>query len=121
MSEKPLATTREALMAELLIDVDRLLNRIGELDQNLGDTIEKATKEASSKGFLAASLQIKRLTEDLEFKIQDATALIQRLPLATSTHNNPSSATRSHQQSAIHFLMGFLGAMIGACLVHALN
>ena len=59
-------------MAELLIDVDRLLSRVSELDQTLAETIEKSTRDATSKGFLAASLQIKRLTEDLELKIESA-------------------------------------------------
>ncbi|HEY1059838.1 MAG TPA: hypothetical protein VGE55_14005 [Limnobacter sp.] len=36
MTEKPLTTTREALMAELLIDVDRLFEKVSDLDRPVG-------------------------------------------------------------------------------------
>jgi len=39
VADKQLSTTREALMAELLIDIDRLLNKVSDLDQSLSDTI----------------------------------------------------------------------------------
>lgn len=106
-------------MAELLIDVDRLLTKIGELDATLSETIEKSTKDAASKGFLAASLQIKNLTEVLEFKIQEAT-------LNAHSFSMPNPVTerflgKSRQDSRLQFLMGFLGAVVGVCMVELLG
>ena len=121
MSEKPLATTREALMAELLIDVDRLLNKVSDLDRTLGETIEKSTKEATNKGFLAASLQIRKLIEDLEFKMHEATTLVQKLHAPSSTSSRTLRSTQPLQQPALHFVMGFLGAIVGACLIQILH
>lgn len=72
MADKQLSTTREALMAELLIDVDRLLNEVSDLDQSLSETIEKSTQAAASEAFLSTTLQLKRLAEDVEMKIDQA-------------------------------------------------
>lgn len=121
MTDKPLSTTREALMAELLIDVDRLLERVSDLDRSLGETIEKSTKDAANKGFLAASLQIKKLTEELEFKIQEAMLKVQKYQTPSSITDKSLKVPNSRLDSTLHFLMGFLGAVVGVCALELLG
>lgn len=117
MTDKPLTTTREALMAELLIDVDRLLQKVGDLDQSLGETIEKSTKEGASKGYLAASLQLKQLTENLEFRIQEASALMLKLRTPSQHMNSKYIAAPHWRVLTFSFLMGLAGAVTGGLLV----
>jgi hypothetical protein len=117
VSEKSLSTTREALIAELLIDVDRLLTKVGDLDQSLGNTIEKATKDAANKGFLSASLQIKRLTEDLEIKIEHACL---RAGSGYSQRESPNiTPVASSSSSMVHlklFAFCTLGGLMGGLM-----
>ncbi len=50
------STAREALMAELLQDVDAIVRRFEQADEALSGKIEKATTDAAGKAFLAAKL-----------------------------------------------------------------
>lgn len=121
MSNKSLSTTREALMAELLIDVDRLLDKVSNLDQSLADTIEKSTKEAANKGYLSASLQMKRLAEEIELKIETASTQLRHFEIPASPTVNALDQVRgaeSHYRLAfICFLATLLGSASGTCLV----
>jgi hypothetical protein len=125
VSDKQLSTTREALMAELLIDVDRLLNKVSELDQTLGETIEKSTREAANKGYLTASLQIKRLTEDLEFKIESASQKAHSFQAYDRT-KRPTDKERFHSETGLIKLFamcltgGLLGTVLGQTILQAL-
>jgi uncharacterized protein (DUF885 family) len=67
-----LSTAREALMAELLQDVDALLRRVEQVDQALGGKIEQATKDAAGKAFLAARLNFEAVIEQQAGKLSDA-------------------------------------------------
>ena len=125
MLDKQLSTTREALMAELLIDVDRLLNKVSELDQTLGETIEKSTREAANKGYLTASLQIKRLTEDLEFKIESASQKAHSFQAHNRT-KRPEGKQLFNAESGLIKLFavcltgGFVGTILGQTILQAL-
>lgn len=104
-------------MAELLIDVDRLLNRVSELDQTLSETIEKSTRDATSKGFLAASLQIKRLTEDLELKIESAGQKALNPPTNDQSHRRDEKQTFHASTGLIKlFTICFFGGLLGTVL-----
>lgn len=63
MSGSNVSTAREALMAELLEDVDRLLQRFEQLDEALAGKIEKATADAAGKAFLAAKLNLESVID----------------------------------------------------------
>lgn len=117
MSDKQLSTTREALMAELLIDVDRLLSKVSELDQSLAETIEKSTRDAANNGFLAASLQIKRLTEDLELKIELAgQKVLNPPPNNHSRHRDGKQSFRASTGLIKLFTICFFGGLLGTVL-----
>lgn len=102
-------------MAELLTDVDRLLTRFENLDQTLGQTIEKSTKDAASKGFLSASLQMKRVVEDLELKIEQLSSISH----ASNSNSVPVSAKPSwiifneSFRPTFCFLIGLIGSLVG--------
>jgi capsid protein len=63
---------REALMAELLEDVDKLIKRIEQVDATLADKIEQAAKDAASKAFLSAKLNFETMINDNERKLIEA-------------------------------------------------
>lgn len=125
MSDKQLSTTREALMAELLIDVDRLLNKVSELDKTLSETIETSTREAASKGYLSVSLQIKRLTEDLELKIESASQKAHSFHAHDRT-KRPTGKERFNAETGLTKLFaicltgGLVGTILGQTILQAL-
>jgi hypothetical protein len=56
-------TAREALMAELLQDVDALVHRFEQAEQALAGKIEKATTDAAGKAFMAARLNFESVID----------------------------------------------------------
>lgn len=123
MADKQLSTVREALMAELLIDVDRLLNKVSDLDQSLSDTIEKSTEAAASKAFLSTTLQLKRLAEDVEMTIDQASVRATKSLALSHNLSNQQNSKRSNVSLSFPYLLalcytcslfGFVG---GICLV----
>ncbi|MEB0013920.1 hypothetical protein QN379_13965 [Glaciimonas sp. Gout2] len=64
-----IATAREALLAELMVDVDGLIGRVEALDASLAVTVEQAIKEASGKAFLAARMGFESMITEQERKL----------------------------------------------------
>jgi len=66
-----LSTAREALLAQLLQDVDELVARVEALDQAIAASVETAVRDAAGQAFLGARLELeatigeqrRRLTE----------------------------------------------------------
>ncbi|AIY44230.1 hypothetical protein LT85_p051 (plasmid) [Collimonas arenae] len=67
-----ISTTREALLAELMQDVDGLISRFEAFDKDFGATIEQATKDAAGKAFLASRLSFETMISGQERKLTDA-------------------------------------------------
>jgi hypothetical protein len=67
-----LSTAREALMAELLRDVDLLLARLETVQAELGPKIEQASNAAAGNVFLAARLHFESVISDNERKLVEA-------------------------------------------------
>lgn len=61
-------SAREALMAELLRDVDALLERLEQLDAELAARIEQATKDAAGKAYLTTRLNLDAMFSEQERK-----------------------------------------------------
>ncbi|WP_208457024.1 hypothetical protein [Caballeronia zhejiangensis] len=66
------STAREALMAELLQDVDALVRRFEQADKELSGKIERATTDAAGKAFLAAKLNFESVIEQNSDKLMQA-------------------------------------------------
>jgi uncharacterized protein (DUF885 family) len=65
-------SAREALMAELLEDVDTLIQRLERVHEALPGLIEQATKDAAGKAFLAARLNLETVIDQQAHKLTDA-------------------------------------------------
>lgn len=123
MADKQLSTTREALMAELLIDVDRLLTKVSDLDQSLSETIEKSTQAAASKAFLSTTLQLKRLIEELEMTIDQAAARSTKSLALPHSLSNQQNLRRSSFSLSFPYLLALcygcslIGLVTGVCMV----
>ena len=72
MIDRSLTTAREALMAELLQDVDALVRRVEVLDKTLAEGIEKATKDAIGRAFVGAKLNLESVIEEGADKLGQA-------------------------------------------------
>lgn len=72
MADQSISTTREALMAELIIDANKLLERFEKFDASFSERIAVATQDATSKGFLNATMRLKQLTDELESALDQA-------------------------------------------------
>lgn len=57
-------TVKTALLAELLGDVDKLLQRLEAVDQQLTGKIEDATSEAAGRAFVQLRLGLQRSVEE---------------------------------------------------------
>ncbi|HID7197793.1 TPA: hypothetical protein ACXHSK_005229 [Klebsiella pneumoniae] len=65
-------TVREALMAELLEDVDTLIQRLEKADSTLAERVEHATADAAGKAFLSTKLSFESLIDAQAEKLTDA-------------------------------------------------
>lgn len=65
-------SAREALMAELLQEVDALVQRVERVDETLPAKIEQATKDAAGKAFLTARLSLETVIDQQAQKLTDA-------------------------------------------------
>lgn len=72
MSGGNVSTAREALMAELLQDVDALVRRVEQADEGLAMKIEQATNDAAGKSFLAARLNFEAMIDQQSGKLTEA-------------------------------------------------
>ena len=72
MSGGNVSTAREALMAELLQDVDALVFRVERAHEGLGEKIEQATQDAAGKAFLAAKLNFESLIDQQSGRLTEA-------------------------------------------------
>lgn len=64
-----IATAREALLAELMLDVDGLISRVEALDAALASSVEQAIRDASGKAFLAARMGFESMIAEQERKL----------------------------------------------------
>lgn len=72
MASKEVTTAREALMAELLRDVDGLIARFEQAEQSLGARVEQATRDAAGQAFLAAKFNFESMIPDQERRLVEA-------------------------------------------------
>jgi hypothetical protein len=70
--DNQVTSAREALMAELLQDVDVLLQRVERVHEELPGLIEQATKDAAGKAFLVARLNLETVIDQQAQKLTDA-------------------------------------------------
>lgn len=70
--EKRMTRAHEAIMGELLQDVDGLLKRVEQLENTLPDRIGQATKDATGKSFLTARLNFESMVAEQERRLIDA-------------------------------------------------
>jgi hypothetical protein len=126
MADNP-TTVREALMLELMQDVDALVRRVELMDETLAQRIEQSTKDASGKAFLAARLNFESMIEQQAVKLTDAgrhaAALIgNQINGATAQFVAANAALESKayrfmlRLAGFAFLIGALGGFIGAKL-----
>lgn len=67
-----ISTAREALLAELMLDVDGLIGRVEKLDAALAANVEQAIKDASGKAFMAARMGFESMITEQERKLMAA-------------------------------------------------
>lgn len=72
MANSNATSVREALMAELLQDVDTLVRRLEQVDEALTSKIDKATTDAAGKAFLAFKLNFEAVLEKDAEKLTEA-------------------------------------------------
>lgn len=66
------ASAREALVAQLLEDIDELAARLEAVDQDLGKRIEDAVRDATGQAFLRARLELEAVMEQQTGKLDTA-------------------------------------------------
>jgi hypothetical protein len=122
-----LTNAREALMAELLQDVDTLVSRVEHVHETLPGLIEQATKDAAGKAFLTARLNLESVIDQQAHKLTDAgrhaAALVGNQ--LNSEAARLASTSEAFARSARRFLLliavtalaaGAIGGLIGAKL-----
>lgn len=72
MANSNATSVREALMAELLQDVDILVRRLEQADESLAGKIDKAATDAAGKAFLAFKLNFEAVLEKDAEKLVEA-------------------------------------------------
>lgn len=72
MSLKEVTTAREALLAELLQDIDSAIQRFESADQTLAKRVEDATKEGANRALLSVRLNFQSVIEANASKLTDA-------------------------------------------------
>lgn len=72
MANNNATSVREALMAELLQDVDCLVRRLEHVDETLTSKVDKATTDAAGKAFLAFRLNFEAVVEKDAEKLTEA-------------------------------------------------
>lgn len=72
MANSNATSVREALMAELLQDVDILVRRLEQVDEALAGKIDKAASDAAGKAFLAFKLNFEAVLEKDAEKLVEA-------------------------------------------------
>lgn len=123
-----LTTAREALMAELLQDVDNLASRIEVVDQAISIKIEEATQTAIDRAFLSSKFHFEQMVQEQEHKLLDAghyaaATIGNQMTTGTAqliTVNN--SLERKMRAfvlllAAFSLIAGLLGGFIGALIV----
>jgi len=130
MSGANVSTAREALMAELLQDVDALVCRVERAHEDLGEKIEQATKDAAGKAFLAAKLNFESVVGQQSARLTEAgryaAALIgNQLNTGAAQLVSANAALESKARRFVLLLIGFafvagaVGGFIGARLAGA--
>lgn len=130
MSGSNVSTAREALMAELLADVDKLAQRFEQLDAALAGKIEKATADAAGKAFLAAKLNFESVIDKNADKLLEAgrhaAAQIGKQLNSGAAQLLAANAALEHKARrfvallvAFAFVAGGVGGFIGAKLAGA--
>lgn len=127
MGNSNATSAREALMAELLQDVDVLARRLEQVDETLAGKIDKATTDAAGKAFLAFKLNFESVMD------KDAEKLIEAGRYAAAQIGNQLGAQTvqwaAHKTAleyrarrfvvlllGIAFAAGALGGFVGARL-----
>jgi len=130
MSGDNVSTAREALMAELLQDVDALVCRVERAHEELGEKIEQATKDAAGKAFQAAKFNFGTAIDQQSAKLTEsgryAAALIgNQLNAGAAQLVAANAALESKARRFVLLLVGFafvagaVGGFIGAKLAGA--
>lgn len=65
-------TAREALLAELMLDVDALIKRLEALDSAMASKIEQAVKDAAGTAFLTTRMGFESMLAEQERKLMGA-------------------------------------------------
>lgn len=119
MPPSNVTTAREALMAELLQDVDALLRRVEQLDQGLSARVEQAVKDAAGKAFLSTKLTFESTISEQERKLvqsaQRAGAQLGSL-LGSQTAQLVAVGATLKQGALRAFLLVMGGALLGGVL-----
>jgi hypothetical protein len=126
-----LSNAKEALLVELLKDIDEMVKRLEAVDSKLAATIETATKEATGKAFLMAQLNFKSLMEEQENKLI-STAKYATSLIGNQLHQGTIEFITNHEQLnkklkwvyfwivLIAFIAGMAGGYIGFKLARIL-
>ena len=110
---------REALLAEILQDADKLITRVETLKAELPAAVTSATEEAAGKAFLAARLHfedaLRKHTEGISSAGNHAAIQIENR-LFKGANKILEQATRTRKRAIIFFMLVFL-AMIGSGII----
>lgn len=124
---KDVTTAREALMAELLLDVDKLVSRIEAVDSDLAHKIEQATKDAINQTLLSTKLNLQSVVTEQEQRLTEAgrhaAAMIGNQLNSGICHIVTANATLESKARklllilfSLSLIAGTLGGIIGANL-----
>src|SRR5437868_4729052 len=72
MSEVTVTSAREALMAQLLEDIDDIVQRLEAIDAGLAARIQRAVGDAAGQAFLRARLDFAATIAEQERRLTDA-------------------------------------------------
>lgn len=118
MASKEVMTAREALMAELLRDVDGLIARFEQAEQSLGARVEQATRDAAGQAFLVAKLNFESMIAEQEVRLvesgRQAAALIgKQLSDGGTTLNGLAFEVQQRRRSLL-FLVALVSLLASA-------
>lgn len=129
MGQPNVTTVREALMAELLQDADRLIARLETVDGELAQRIDTAVRDAAGQAFLASKLNFESMIGAQARTLADAgrtagEAIEIRLNSGISQIVTANASLERKATTALSLLAcgallcGAMGGFMGALLVH---
>lgn len=111
-------STKEALQAQMLEDVDGLLTRLERLESGLSIAIAEATKDAAGKALLATRLSFEEVLDRQSMELIDSGRLAAReIKQALTAGYTRNKIAGSLQPFFLHMALSLVGGVAGGLVV----